>query len=520
MASKAAKFDVRAKDKTKAAFQSVKAGLDRMKQAANRVSSATKVMGTVISASLGLATRKIVESADQINQFSIRLGVSREELSKYQLVAARANVAFNEVLIALQRMTRRVSEASTGFGEAKGALKELRLDAVELTKLSPDQQFEAIAEQLSKIPSQADKVRLAFKLFDSGGVALLQTMENGAEGIRKTKKEAEGFGLVLTKQESTVLTRLRKTWVDLAAQFLGLAKDIVVTIAPAFELIAKVLSSIIKKFRQAVAAIKKFKDFMLGTAEAGEKLAETGKKVSFSMEKVVKGFPASKMIDDILLWDIGLAQVNERFAEMGSNKRLGELKAVFEEMEIQANNVRQVWESVASGTKQAMKGIIDGTKGPLEALRDLTKSVVNDILNQMLKIVLFGGSGTLGGGPNGSTGGIFGALLNAVPASLRFAQGGSFTVGGSGGTDSQFVGFRATPGERVSVTRPGQSGINVNIINNAGVQVQTSSSRNGNGQQDLTIQLDRINAQNIRNGGATLQAIQDMLGGRLQTVAR
>lgn len=44
-----------------------------------------------------------------------------------------------------------------------------------------------------------------------------------------------------------------------------------------------------------------------------------------------------------------------------------------------------------------------------------------------------------------------------TPNSLAgFATGGDFTVGGSGGTDSQLVAFRATPGERVTVTPPGQ----------------------------------------------------------------
>jgi hypothetical protein len=36
-----------------------------------------------------------------------------------------------------------------------------------------------------------------------------------------------------------------------------------------------------------------------------------------------------------------------------------------------------------------------------------------------------------------------------------FATGGSFTVGGSGGTDSQLMQFRATPGEMVDIRRPG-----------------------------------------------------------------
>jgi hypothetical protein len=39
---------------------------------------------------------------------------------------------------------------------------------------------------------------------------------------------------------------------------------------------------------------------------------------------------------------------------------------------------------------------------------------------------------------------------------LGFANGGDFTVGGAGGTDSQLVAFRATPGENVSVRTPGQ----------------------------------------------------------------
>ncbi|MEY9113857.1 hypothetical protein ABIE86_002589 [Bradyrhizobium diazoefficiens] len=39
-----------------------------------------------------------------------------------------------------------------------------------------------------------------------------------------------------------------------------------------------------------------------------------------------------------------------------------------------------------------------------------------------------------------------------------FATGGSFTVGGSGGTDSQTVQFKATPGETVEITPPGGNG--------------------------------------------------------------
>lgn len=48
-------------------------------------------------------------------------------------------------------------------------------------------------------------------------------------------------------------------------------------------------------------------------------------------------------------------------------------------------------------------------------------------------------------------GGWFGSLAGAAGKLFGFAEGGSFRVGGVGGTDSQLVAFMATPGEPVSV---------------------------------------------------------------------
>lgn len=57
------------------------------------------------------------------------------------------------------------------------------------------------------------------------------------------------------------------------------------------------------------------------------------------------------------------------------------------------------------------------------------------------------------GGGMGAWGRIGSAVLGALPG---FKTGGSFTVGGSGGLDSQTVAFRATPGEMVDIRKPGQ----------------------------------------------------------------
>jgi hypothetical protein len=51
-------------------------------------------------------------------------------------------------------------------------------------------------------------------------------------------------------------------------------------------------------------------------------------------------------------------------------------------------------------------------------------------------------------------GGGLGGIGMDIP--IGFATGGSFDVGGFGGTDSQLVKFRATPGEKVSIQTPEQ----------------------------------------------------------------
>lgn len=63
----------------------------------------------------------------------------------------------------------------------------------------------------------------------------------------------------------------------------------------------------------------------------------------------------------------------------------------------------------------------------------------------------------VGGVLSDSFGAVGGGLMTGLLGGLLgFQNGGSFQVGGVGGTDSQIVAFRASPNERVAVTKPGQ----------------------------------------------------------------
>lgn len=217
---------------------------------------------------LGLLIRSSMKATDQIGKMSTRLGVSTAALTELQFATGQTGVKFETFTMGLQRMIRRVAEAAKGTGEAKGALKELRIEATELVKLAPDKQFEVIAESLSGVQNQADKVRLAMKLFDSEGVALLQTMEGGAKAIQAYRLEARALGISLSQDAVRGVEDANDSLDKFKTLMRGLRDQTVAAFAPAIQMAVDKLTAFSKESINAEGGADK-----LGQALAGKLLA-------------------------------------------------------------------------------------------------------------------------------------------------------------------------------------------------------------------------------------------------------
>lgn len=202
----------------------------------------TGVAGVLSVAGLGAVISSSLDAADAIGKMSDRIGASTEALSEYKHVAELSGIEFKTLTMGWQRMTRRVSEAAGGFGEAKGALKELNLSAVDLNKLKPEDQFEAITVALSGLTNQADKVRLAMKLFDSEGVSLIQTMKGGKEGIQEMREEARALGLSLSRDQTDAAAKANNSITILKNTWAGFATQLTTDMAPALSKVIRQLS--------------------------------------------------------------------------------------------------------------------------------------------------------------------------------------------------------------------------------------------------------------------------------------
>ena len=247
MAVADATINIVAHDKTQKAFKSVDHNLNRTSDALKGL--AKRFIFAAGAAGIGGFVKGTIDAADRLDKLSKRLDIGVSALSEYEHVAKIGGVTFETLTMGMQRLTRRVAEAAGGFGEAKGALKELNIDAVELNKLPLDQKFEVVADALMGLTSESDRVRLAMKLFDSEGVALIQTMEGGAEGIKKVRDEARELGLTIDKETATAAANFNDEMTNLTGAIQGLANEALPALLP-------LLTNTVEAFQSAIKFIK------------------------------------------------------------------------------------------------------------------------------------------------------------------------------------------------------------------------------------------------------------------------
>lgn len=172
--------------------------MQKVRRATQGIQGQLRTFARVAAASFAVVggaqtARNVLRVADSLEQFSRRIGVNAQQLQAWQQVATQFNVQTNALNIGLQRLQRRAAEAAVGQGEARGALRELGIDAERFIRLNLDDQILDLAQAFEGVSENADKTRLAFKLFDSEGVQFLQFLSEGEEGLAKLRGETTAW---------------------------------------------------------------------------------------------------------------------------------------------------------------------------------------------------------------------------------------------------------------------------------------------------------------------------------------
>jgi hypothetical protein len=236
MANQDVRISIKAVDKTKAGFSGVTSGLKKISGAVFNMKNA--LLGTVGAAGFGALIKSSINAGDELAKTADKLGVTTTALAGLRHAAELTGVSTGTMDMAMQRFTRRAAEAAQGTGEAKGALQELGINAEDLVKLPLDQQMSVVADSMAGVEKQSDKVRLAMKLFDSEGVALVNTLAGGSEALEKMTSEAEQLGITLSRTDTAQMEAANDSLTRLKAVFTGLTNQLGIAFAPIITFVA------------------------------------------------------------------------------------------------------------------------------------------------------------------------------------------------------------------------------------------------------------------------------------------
>lgn len=245
------------------------------------VATATAVaMRTVRFAIDGV--RESFEELDALAKQSRAIGITAGELTGLRLAAAEfSGTEAAQFDKALARMVKGIGEASIGTGELKSILELLPVDIQKLAEMDAEQQFLTLADAISGLESQTDRVTATTEIFGARQATLVNTLAAGSQAISSVSEKARELSQIDFVDTSSI-ERANDAMGRLALVIDGLFNVIASEFAPLVESFA---TGITDKVGESEDAMSSYRDVVfqaaLATAQLIDLTVALGKQAGF-----------------------------------------------------------------------------------------------------------------------------------------------------------------------------------------------------------------------------------------------
>lgn len=211
------------------------------KQVEQDAKKAGKAMGVgMAAAAAGLAVlyTNAARSADQLAKMSDRVGEAPERLASLQHAAELTGAGAETMNSSLARMVKRLGEAANGTGSAINTIEDLGLATDAFFMMSPADQFAKISDKISALNTQQEKAAAAAAIFGREGLALVNTMALGSEGLAAMEVEAEQLGLTMSRIDLAKIESANDSFERAKVVSQGFGRSLAVEVAPILDAVA------------------------------------------------------------------------------------------------------------------------------------------------------------------------------------------------------------------------------------------------------------------------------------------
>jgi hypothetical protein len=263
MSKRDVKFKLTAVDKTKAAFDKVTRGLNKVGSAAK---GTAKVVGGVtvglagVSAALIIASKRSLEFVDNIGKTATRTGIATDFIQAFQQGAIEAGSSIEQAQKGLEKFSRSVGDASRGLKTQADIFKDLGVeikDSSGAVRGNTELLLE-VADGIAALGSEAEKSTALANLFGRSGMQFAQIFEGGSEGLKNFVTEFKELGFIISESGIRTAETFNDRVSQIKASLFGLQNQIVVAAAPALLSLADGLKAFIIEQAAASGGFEKF----------------------------------------------------------------------------------------------------------------------------------------------------------------------------------------------------------------------------------------------------------------------
>jgi hypothetical protein len=182
-------------------YKGLKAAQKRISAWAKDINSAGKKvfgLGAAITGPIIAASKVFASLGDTVQKTAARTGIAAEAISELSFAAGMSGTDLTTVEAAIRRMQRSLTDAARGLSTPVQALNMLGLSVAQLQRLSPEAQFQAIADGIAAIDDPSRKAAAAMMLLGRSGTMLLPMLDEMTE----LRQQARDLGLIISTEDA------------------------------------------------------------------------------------------------------------------------------------------------------------------------------------------------------------------------------------------------------------------------------------------------------------------------------
>ena len=228
----------------------------------------------------GLLVRSVnrqIDRVDALQKASDKLGTTTEFLSRLQFTASQTSgLGDDQTLKGIEKMSRRISEAAQGGGEAVNVLKELGLSARQLAAQGPEKTFFDIARAMDSITQEHDRIRISTKLFDDEQAGLHTTLRLTNTELKNQFDRADQLSRTVSSFDASQMVQAKNAIGEMNAAFDSFSRQFATSLGPAITQMLIELTSVLESLPGASGSANGDINRDITIGDAGAALFRTG----------------------------------------------------------------------------------------------------------------------------------------------------------------------------------------------------------------------------------------------------